>query len=558
MQTIDYKKHAAILQLILTGKVITNEAKIKEYSEDASIFHIAPGLIVAPEDVDDLKRLVRYAYENNLKLTARGAGTDMTGGPLTDGIVVDFVRFFNKIHTIEKNTAGTGGYARVQPGVYYRDFERQSLAKDLLLPSYTAAKDLNTIGGMVANNSAGEKTLTYGQTNRWVRGINAVLSDGNEYTFKRLSREELEAKKVQNDFEGNLYRNLEEIIVKNDALLQKAKPDTTKNSAGYALWNVWDKEHDTFDLTQLLCGSQGTLAMITDIEFELIRPKQHSVLLVLFLRKRHIKYLGPLVTKVREGNPESFEMYDDHTFRVMLKVLPDLLHRFGGSIFTVIKRFVPEIKMMLTGGVPKMVLLAEFTGETFEEAITKAQKAKQTVSKEWEYDIAMHITKSESETKKYWTIRRESFNLLRKHMHGKHTAPFIEDICVRTEKLPEFLPKLYAILDEYKLVYTIAGHIGSGNMHIIPLMDFTRPDFGDIIAELNERVFTLVFEYNGTMSAEHNDGIVRTPYLEQMYGKQVIDLFQQVKDIFDPQNMFNPGKKVGGDKNLIQTARKVY
>jgi len=555
MSSIDYVKHIEALSKMMTGTISTNEAQLKEYSEDASLFHIMPSLIVSPENTADLQRLVRYATEHNLNLTARSAGTDMTGGPLTKGIVVDFVKFFTQVHAIKQQEGG-GGRARVQPGVYYRDFEKQSLAKNLLLPSYTASKDLNTIGGMVANNSAGEKTLTYGQTAKWVREITAVLSDGNEYVFKKLSRIELEHKKIIDGFEGELYTKLEKIITDNHEVLQKAKPDTTKNTAGYALWNVWDKENDTFDLTQLICGSQGTLALLTEMELELVKPQPANVLLVLFLRTRHMQHLGPLVAKVREQKPESFEMYDDHTFMIMLKVLPSLLKRLGGSILTLAKQFIPEVKMVLTGGVPKMVLLAEFTASTIEEAQVMAQEAQKNVAQE--YDIAMHVTQTESETKKYWTIRRESFNLLRQHVHGKHTAPFIEDICVRTEKLPEFLPRLYAILDEYKLTYTIAGHIGSGNMHIIPLMDFTRKDFGDVIKELNERVFTLVFEYNGTMSAEHNDGIVRTPYLTEMYGKEVTDIFKKVKDLFDPLGILNPGKKVGGDKNLIQTARKGY
>jgi FAD/FMN-containing dehydrogenase len=132
-------------------------------------------------------------------------------------------------------------------------------------------------------------------------------------------------------------------------------------------------------------------------------------------------------------------------------------------------------------------------------------------------------------------------------MHGTRTAPFIDDIIVRPEHLPEFLPALNKILAEYNIVYTIAGHVGDGNFHIIPLMDFTKPDTRKIIQELSEKVYDLVLAYHGSITAEHNDGLIRSPYLKQMYGAEVYEIFEEVKKAFDPLGIFNPGKKVGSD-----------
>ncbi|MBY0376902.1 hypothetical protein K2P96_02930 [Patescibacteria group bacterium] len=160
------------------------------------------------------------------------------------------------------------------------------------------------------------------------------------------------------------------------------------------------------------------------------------------------------------------------------------------------------------------------------------------------FKLKTHITKSEAEANKYWDIRRESFALLRKHVKGKHTAPFIDDIIVRPEFLPKFLPELDKVLKQYDLVYTLAGHAGEGNFHIIPLMDFSRTDTGKIILELGEKVYDLVLRYRGSITAEHNDGLIRTPYLEKMYGKEVVGIFKQIKQIFDPKDIFNPGKKI--------------
>lgn len=165
----------------------------------------------------------------------------------------------------------------------------------------------------------------------------------------------------------------------------------------------------------------------------------------------------------------------------------------------------------------------------------------------------MHIAKDQGEASKYWRIRRESFNMLRKHVHGKRTAPFIDDIIVKPEFLPEFLPKVQKEIDAYKLVYTIAGHAGNGNFHIIPLMDLNSPFSGDTILELSKKIYSLVHEYKGSITAEHNDGIIRTPFLKEMYGENIVKLFAETKSIFDPQNILNPGKKVGGTFEDIKT-----
>ena len=159
------------------------------------------------------------------------------------------------------------------------------------------------------------------------------------------------------------------------------------------------------------------------------------------------------------------------------------------------------------------------------------------------------MLKSEEEEQKYWTIRRQSFALLHNNTTGKDTAPFIDDFIVKPEYLPEVLPKVNAILDKYKkdLIYTIAGHPGNGNFHIIPLMDLKDERVRALIPKISEEVYRLVFQYHGSITAEHNDGLIRTPYLEEMYGPEIDALFAEVKKIFDPQNIFNPGKKVNGD-----------
>lgn len=539
-----------ILPQEFKGEADERKETLDVYSEDTSIFKITPKLVVYPKDVPDLYTLIHYVHtrRGELSLTARSAGTDMSGGPLTDSIVVDLARYFNQIHEV------TSDFGVTQPGVYYRDFEKETLRHNAILPSYTASKELNTVGGMVANNSAGEKSLTYGKTERYTRELKVVLQDGIEYTFRKINRHELEKKKAQNDYEGEVYRRVEALIHDHYEAIMAAKPRVSKNSAGYGIWNVWKKEDDTFDMTQLFVGSQGTLGFVSEITFDLVKPKQASRMLVLFLRPRHFSQLGKIINAVLEHKPESFESYDDKTFNVMLRVFPKLFKRLGGNPFKLIFDFWPEIKMMVTGGIPKLVLMAEFSADTDEEAADAARAAERAVRKS--YSLTTHVTNNPKESEKFWVIRRESFKLLRENVHGKHTAPFIDDIVVEPQYLPEFLPRLYKILDEYNLTYTVAGHVGDGNFHIIPLMDFSRPDFVDIINELSERVYTLVTEYHGSITGEHNDGLIRTPYLYKMFTPEVLKIFQEIKEIFDPHRIFNPHKKVDPEIGYLHTAIK--
>ena len=168
------------------------------------------------------------------------------------------------------------------------------------------------------------------------------------------------------------------------------------------------------------------------------------------------------------------------------------------------------------------------------------------------YGLKTHATKNAEEEEKYWTVRRESFNLLRQHIKNMHTAPFIDDIVVHPADLPQFLPELDAIFKKYpSLIYTIAGHAGDANFHIIPLMDFTRADQRAIIPKLSDEVYSLVLKYHGSITAEHNDGLVRGPYLEKMYGPQIYDMFKEVKQMFDPLNIFNPHKKTDATEQYL-------
>jgi len=526
------------------GDIHEDEATLARMSRDTSLFAVRPQLVVSPKDEADVSALVSYAHRMNVEgkrvtLTGRSAGTDMTGGPLSEGVIMEFPSHMNQLKEIE------GDHAIVQPGMFYRDFEKETLRKGLLLPSYTASKELCALGGMVSNNSGGEKTLTYGKTENYVRGLRLVLSDGTPVALQPLSLLELEEKKKIPGLEGEIYRRMHQLLEQNYLLLTNAKPNVTKNSAGYALWNVYDKERGTFDLTKLIVGSQGTLATVTEIDVGLIRPRSHSRLVVIFLND--VATVATVIHRVLKFKPESLESYDDHTFRFAIRLFPMIMKRMKGSALALGFRFLPEFKAVLTGGIPKLILLAEFTGDSEDEARERAKLATDALRKE---GYNARLTASEKEAEKYWVMRRESFNLLRQKMKHVRTAPFIEDFAVHPDDLPRFLPELYTILDAYDLTYTTAGHMGDANFHIIPLMDMTDPHSREVIDELSEKVYDLILRYKGTITGEHNDGLIRTKYLSRMYGEEVYALFEETKRIFDPMNIFNPGKKVFFDKEF--------
>src|SRR3990167_6322907 len=499
------------IQKFFKGDTDDSEETLVKYSHDASLLEVRPEIVLFPKDSEDVQNLVKWAGENknkypNLSITPRCAGTDMSGGAIGESIILDFSRNMNKLiggplpidnprgfqiphpYPKRKNTAIqkfknyplVPSYLTTQPGMFYRDFEKITLEKGLILPCYTASKSLNAVGGMYGNNSAGERTLKYGKIEDYVLSAKVVFADGNEYIVKPLTQDELNKKITQGDFEGNVYKNIFELIKDNEEEIKQAKPNVHKNSAGYYIWNVIQSspaknfsgllqpsagtfpvqnslpESSMFDLNKLLVGSQGTLGIATEITFKIIPNSKYSKLVAIFMND--LAPLGRLVDEILKLNPETLEAYDDKTMKLAVKFFPDFLKNKGiVGMFKFMWSFLPEFFMMLSspwGGFPKLILLVEFAGEDEKKVHDKCLELDQKIKN---FKLKVHITKSETEANKYWDIRRESFALLRKHIKGMRTAPFIDDIIVRPEFLPKFLPELNTILSKYDLVYTLAG-----------------------------------------------------------------------------------------------------
>ena len=532
----DYKTD---IKALIKGDVDDSAEARALFSHDASMFELVPEVIVAPKDSADVQAIVKYVAahkkENpNLSLTARSAGTDMSGAAVNDSIIMNFNKYFTNIEEV----TATMGHA--QPGVFYRDFETATLEHGALMPSFPASRDLCTIGGMVNNNAGGEKSLIYGKTEGFIEELQVVFADGNEYTVKPLDRVGLQAKMAQQDYEGNIYRQVYDLVDKNYDAIKAAKPGVSKDSTGYHMWDVWDRETGRFELNRLITGAQGTLGFVTDIKFRLVPAPKHSGTLVVFLRS--IDDLGTLINKVMEDKPETFEGFDNYTLMLSFKLF-FFFHKTIGWIGMAklgIQLIPDAFKLMR--GIPKMVLLIEFTGETPQEVKEKVHKM-HTHMKEFGHEALFEEDETEKKAAKFWIMRRQSFNLLRQKVHDKHTAPFMDDLIVPTPVIPQFLPEIRKVINKYKLLATIAGHMGDGNFHIIPLMKIEDPKEKAKLEPAMMEINDIVLKYKGSLSGEHNDGMIRGPWLEKMYGPEVFAYFKQVKHIFDPENIFNPHKK---------------
>ena len=526
------------LQALIKGEIDDSDVTRELYSHDASMFELKPQVVVSPKDVGDIKAIVRFVAENKkdnpyLYITPRSAGTDMSGGAIGESITIDFTKHFDKVGEI------TSTSARVEPGVYYRDFEPQTLKHKVWMPSFPASRELCTVGGMVANNSGGEMSLRYGKTEKFVQELKVVLADGNEYIVKPINKKELDAKIAQKDFEGEIYKRVFNLVDKHYDEIKAARPKVSKDSTAYHLWNVWDKETGVFDLTQVIVGSQGTLGLVTDIKFRLVPKEPYGGVLVCFMK--NMDGLGDIINTVMTQHPTSFESFDNYTLNLSIKFFPYFRKTLGWrGLFKLAVQLMPDALILLKG-IPKLVLLIEFTGQTQQE-VTNKISATRDLLRHFKLQ-AMEEDDTEAEAWKFRIMRRESFNLLRKKVKDKHTAPFIDDLVVPPHNLPQFLPQLREIVNSYKLIATVAGHMGDGNFHVIPLMKIEekleRIKLAPAMREVNE----LVIKFGGSLSGEHNDGMIRGPWLPQMYSEDMMKHFRELKTIFDPQNIFNPHKK---------------
>ena len=510
--------HADSKQVVsgFTGESVTDEMSLETYSRDASAFRVVPKKVWYPKNTEDVVVLVvlcdkEKERDENASLTVRAGGTCLSGGPLNAGWIVDMTKYMKKIHIDPIAQTAT-----VEMGAYFRDIEDAALEHGLMFAPYPSSHRLCGIGGMIGNNASGEKSLRHGATIDNVLELTVVLPSGEVVTMgprSISSVDSLREKEVISLFE------------KYGQALQRAAGDVRKVASGYRLDKVVSGE--MFNEAALFVGSQGTLGVVTQAVLKLVPVPQFLELLVISAQTLHD--LGEVIELVRAYNPEGLETFDSNTFKkaeIYLKEHADRMHAY----------IDPNAHLFI------LVQLSESTKQE-----TQAQAVRCHDALRDKGYFVRHVT-TETDVASLWQIRRSSLLLIRDHNEkGYKAVPCIEDVIVPIVSLGVFLEKLGSILTRRKIEYGFHGHIGEGSFRIIPVFNFNSPSVAEDIIELMREVFVLVKEVRGNISADHSDGIIRTPFLEEFYGAELCSAFKRIKDIYDPKNSMNPKKKVGGD-----------
>lgn len=519
-------KVAHYLQEHVQGEVMTSADARRYFSTDGSIFTVTPSVVVYPRAESDVRKVARFTWQlaergRVIPITARGAGTDQSGGALGAGVMLVFPAHLHRVIEFDGKT----GVVTVEPGINYGKLQQTLLTHDRFLPPFPSSIEYSTIGGAVANNASGEKSVKYGSTREYVDSLRVVLANGEVIETKRLSKRELGKKLGQSTLEGEIYRALDALIEENAELINRLELKTTKNTAGYALADVKLRD-GSFDLTPLFVGSQGTLGVITQIMMQTEEHQPSTTLIVAHFDD--LKQAALAVEDIRKlpELPSSIEMVDGNLLQLVHAINPNLL------------------KGVLEKPFPKITLLIEFDeNERQQKKLTKrALKILDT------FGARSEVERNPLQQDKLWRIRHSSASVVA-HSDGTRKAlPVIEDGVVPIEKFNEYVEAVYALFAKHGLRAALWGHAGDANLHMQPFLDLGQVGDRQKMLKLMDEYYDLVISLGGSTSGEHNDGRLRAPYLEQMYGTEIYQLFEKVKKIFDPHGTMNPGVKMGVTK----------
>ena len=527
-------KLAQHLRKHLSGEVLADTQALDYFSTDGSIFRLMPRIIVYPRNVTDLRKVVRFSWQlaekgQILPITARGKGTDQAGAALGSGVVLVTPAHMNRLLGFNKNDVV------VQPGMIYGDLQRTLQSHGRFLPPYPSSIEYSTLGGAVANNACGEKTYKYGCIRDYVKSLDVVLANGQLIRAEKLSAKELSNKKGQTDFEGEIYRQLDGLLLDNKEMVSQVRKEVSKNSAGYALAQVRGSD-GSFDLSKLFVGSQGTLGIVADITFSTAAYNPHTHLIAAFFDD--ISQAGEAVLRLRKVAPSAIEVVDDN--------LLDFLRQHQPA----------QVEGVISHELPKLMLLIEFDDPKKRQ---REAKVKRTFKLLTRLAKQMRLTIDPEEQEQLWHIRHSAAAVLWKEKGPKKALPIIEDGVVPVAKLPEFLTRVYDLFKRHHLEIAIWGHAGDANFHMQPFLDLANTGDRQTIFKLMDEYYAMVIEMGGSTCGEHNDGRLRAPYLKDLYGEEIYRLFNEVKKIFDPFNFLNPGVKLGVAKDdLLPMMRQEY
>lgn len=510
------------LQEHVTGEVLSAPDIRRHFATDASIFSVAPALVVYPHDENDVRKVARFSWQlaerNRLvPLTARGAGTDQSGAAIGGGVLMLFPAHMNRI--VELDTKA--GSVTVEPGINYGKLQQALMTHGRFLPPYPTSFEYSTIGGAVANNASGERSLKYGSTRQFVKSLRFVLANGEVIKTGRISKRELSKKLGLATFEGEVYRGIDVLIEEKQDLLNQLQLPVTKNTAGYDLADV--KHADgSFDLTPLIVGSQGTLGFVTEVTLETEEHNPETTLFVASFDTMQHAQDAVLALRALANRPAAIEMINGALLEQVAQINPS------------------KLKGLFPKPYPPIVLLVEFddADKTQKRMVKKAKKLLDQLA------LACQVETDLDRQGRLWKIRHLSA-IAGLHSEGHAKAlPIINDGIVPPERLADFVTALYELCNRHGVQPALWGRAGDANLRLQPHLDLSQVGDRQKAFRLMHEYYELVIGMGGSTSGETGDGRLRAPYLKALYGDEMYNVFQKVKQVFDPYGMLNPGVKI--------------
>lgn len=516
-------KVAQYLQEHLTGEVLYSPAIRKYFSTDGGVFSVTPSLVVYPRSESDIRKTARFTWQlaergRIIPITARGKGTDQGGAAVGSGIAMVFPAHMNRILELDGKT----GDVVIEPGINYGKLQQTLHTHGRFLPPFPSSIEYCTIGGAIANNAAGEKTIKYGATREYVKSLRVVLANGEVIETKRLSKRELNKKLGLSTYEGEIYRALDALIEENKKLINDHVLNVSKNSAGYDIADVKRKD-GSFDLTPLIVGSQGTLGIVSEATIGTAPYNPNNTLIAAFFDDLTVAEEVIAQIKKLPESPSAMEMVDINLLNFIDQNNPN------------------QLKGIIDKPFPRLIVLIEWDSQNQR---TQKKLAKKTVKILDKLAITYQIETDELAKEKLWSVRHSAAAVI-SHSEGNTKAlPIVEDGIVPSDQFHNYIKGVYEIFDKYKLQVALWGHAGNANIHMQPFLDLSQIGDRQKVFKIIDDYYNLVISLGGSTSGEHSDGRLRGPYLKQLYGEQMYEVFQKIKSIFDPYGTLNPGVKI--------------
>ncbi|MFH1764113.1 MAG: FAD-linked oxidase C-terminal domain-containing protein [Gemmatimonadota bacterium] len=531
-ERVDFASLEQALKHVIEGEVRFDAVTRGMYSTDASVYQIVPAGVVIPRTSDDVIRTVDLCRRHGISVTARGGGTSQCGQSIGPGIQIDFSKYMRRILELDVEA----GAVRVEPGIVLAELNQYLQPNGLELPLDLSTANRATIGGMVANNSSGTRSIVYGSTIDYVMELKVLLADGSVVTLGPLDPSELEARCRQEDLEGLCYRRVRELAGENADEIRKRFPKILRRVGGYNLDRFlpsfepsdlsnepFDLSLEPFDLSKLMVGSEGTLGLVLEAKLRLVQPPKAKVLAVAeFDHLRDAMVATPVILR---HQPSAVELMDRN--------LLDMTR--GKTEFEPLRDFIV--------GDPGAILIVEFMGDSMEGLPTRIDELEAELLGLGLTNHVHRATESLAQAR-IWKLRQAGLGLSLAETGDTKAISFVEDTAVAPDQLPEYIDRFQEILDRYETKAIFYAHASVGLLHIRPAIDMKSAGGIQRFQGIAEEVSKLVLEFGGALSAEHGDGLARSPFQEKMFGTPLYEAFCQVKEAFDKEGVFNPSKIV--------------